>query len=143
MHRVMYVFLFFICSSCFLIKNKKSLIVVNPDLFKVIKVDSIQRFYFVYASKKGEIFKIVSEKKINSIGIEVKVGGVFLFKINEWRANIKMASIYSPSTEVYAPYTDLGVSCFDVGDNSPICREKESNFVLYSAENLDGLKFKE
>jgi hypothetical protein len=40
------------------IKNEKT----NENLFNIVRIDSVQNFYIIYAKKKNIYFKIISEK---------------------------------------------------------------------------------
>jgi len=56
----------------------------NNPIFKIIKIDSIENIYLVYAERNDSIFKIMSLKEKYSNCRPIKLGELYNLKIISW-----------------------------------------------------------
>ena len=110
-------------------KRKNSLMDMN--LYRVYKIDSIRNFYLIYAEKNDVLYKIVSEKTHVVNCQPIRVTENYPFVLHSHIANRKVGNMrIMPGS----------VDCFYYGDSTFICLE-ESIYDLHSAENVSGLCF--
>lgn len=109
--------------------------VVNKDLYNVYKIDSINDYYLIYAKKKENLFKIVSEKDYTRNCDIIKKGQEYNFKLNSLTS--QSPTINGIKT---APVTIVNVMCHEFKKDTRICTDRENGiYDLYFAENVKGL----
>lgn len=109
-------------SHAFFLKNDT----VN---YNIKKLDSLDNFYIIYATKDDWTYKIVSEKDSNSCIELISVGKSYSFNLQNAKERIS----------AYA----LNVDCIIYNDTTKICIEKNDRMIaaLFEASNLKGLCF--
>jgi hypothetical protein len=110
----------------------------------VTKIDSINNFYIIYASKNNSKFKIISpkntKKKIkNCVEIAIENSYNFILKSGLEARKESPPIIGGIKLE---PANYLDIHCYSYDDDTFICIEPEKGiYDLYSCENLVGLCF--
>jgi hypothetical protein len=97
--------------------------------YHVYKVDSLNNFYLIYASKQGGKYKIVSEKKHCESGDKILKAGYYEFDL--------YSIIYNSDT---LPIHPGGVGSIQVDSLTTIFLE-DSIYDIFSAKNINGLCF--
>ncbi len=66
----------------------------DNQLYKVIKIDSIEKIYLIYVKRNDSIFKIMSKKEKSLNCKQVKINEYYILNIVSWfpenQSNIKM-----------------------------------------------------
>jgi hypothetical protein len=118
--------------ACTSIKKQEN-ISKTDDLYNVFKIDSMNSYYIIYATKKDSIYKIVSKKeKIYKCNI-IKSGLSYKLKLHSMRDN--------PPTiggVKIKPINYMDINCFQFDNETSICKEK-GIYDLYFADNINGL----
>jgi hypothetical protein len=109
-------------------RNKADTVAVNgcDTSYKVYRIDSINNFYLIYASKSNIRYKIISKKQSAETKTKVRKGGCYDFELFGMLSN-----------EDVMPGPG---GCVNVDSITRICIE-DSIYNLYSASNLKGLYF--
>jgi hypothetical protein len=105
--------------------------------FKVKKIDSINNWYIIYASKQDSLFKIVVKKEIttNINCSKIIRGQSYDFKLHSRKTNYPEINGIKIN-----PGNSLDIACYTFDENTNICIEpKKGIYDLYYAENLKGL----
>lgn len=117
--------------SCAFFKNNKD---VKRELYKVIKVDSIEQVYILLATKKDTLYKICSHKIPDSpTCLKVKRGAYYPFRLKSLLVkeingqSMKNVNLFIGGIDYYG---------------STILFDEKAGHDLYEAENLDGLCLK-
>lgn len=131
------VLLFLISISCSQYKDTTTQKQPNKneaEMYRVIKIDSINNFYLVYAKKNDTLYKIVSKKEQSDDCKKIKVNNQYKFKLisNRESAPIIRGIKIAP----------INVDCFAFDKETTICTEKDKGiYDLYFAKNIKGLCF--
>ncbi|MBI1781154.1 MAG: hypothetical protein HYR66_07255 [Sphingobacteriales bacterium] len=121
----------FICLNLFCLNNNKaSSFNENDTSYKVYKIDSINNFYLIYASKKGIRYKIVSQKRSCESDNKIQKDGYYGFELSSMLYDLDDIKI-----AVGAPG-----GCVYVDSITKICIE-DSIPDLKLAKNIKGLCF--
>ncbi|HEX8577759.1 MAG TPA: hypothetical protein VF677_15840 [Flavobacterium sp.] len=112
----------------------------NPMLisYKVYKIETINDYYLIYASKKDSLYKIVSKKEaVTSKCTKIKLNSYFDFKLHSTRENAPVIGGVKLS-----PINYLIINCYTYEKDTKICIDvKNGIFDLYYADNVKGLCF--
>jgi len=114
--------------------NKK--IIEKKSEYMVAKLDSINNYYLIYATKNDSVFKIISKKEHTAKCRPIKKGSNYPFKLKSMRDNAPTIGGIKIS-----PMNHLDIQCFQFEENTIICKE-DGIYDLYFAENINGLCFK-
>lgn len=103
--------------------------------YKVIKIDSIKNWFFIYATRNDSTFKIVSIKVQNCECQKILEGRLYQFKLKKRIENVltKEGMKILPMN-----YADIFGTSFDPNTDIFVPREKNI-YGLYSCEDLKGL----
>ena len=105
--------------------------------FKVYKIDSINNYYLVYAKRHDSLFKIVSEKAINTNCEKIRVDNNYIMSLASiWTKPIMMGNLnVSPSMTPH-------VTCLGFDDSTSICIDRANGiYDLFTCDNLVGLGY--
>jgi hypothetical protein len=128
---LLFTIIFFIsCSPHKSLNSRKGEITSN---YKILKIDSVNSYYFIYVTRDKIKFKIVSKKEISTSGDKIKVGKKYALNL------ISMLSDKPIKDLAELPQNRSLVSCYFFDDSTKICYEKSYNRDLYKIENLKGL----
>jgi hypothetical protein len=99
--------------------------------FKIVKLDSIDNVYLIYARQKDTLYKIVSLREANNSGRSIVVGSIY---------RLDLVSLFIKNFQGY----DLSpVHSMDIGgisySGTLIKVERDSIVDLYRAKNIKGL----
>lgn len=108
----------------------------SVDYYKVFKIDSINSYYLIYAEKDDTLYKIVSEKGIESDCNSIQVNQSYPFKLTSRRDNAVVINGVKLSPQNY-----LDIECYVYDDSTSICIERDSIYDLHHASNIKGLCF--
>jgi len=114
--------------------NKK--IIEKKSEYMVTKLDSINNYYLIYATKNDSVFEIISKKERTAKCKTIKKGSNYSFKLKSMRDNAHTIGGIKIS-----PMNYLDIQCFQFDENTKICKE-EGIYDLYFAKNINGLCFK-
>ena len=59
---------------------------ITGQLFEVIKIDSLQKVYLIYAKRNGSVYKIVSKKECTSKCRNVIIGKKYAFELTSFHS---------------------------------------------------------
>ena len=93
---------------------------INSEKYKIIKIDSLQNTYIIYAKKQDSTFKIVSKKNASD--------NCIIIKINEYY-NLKIKSLFPVD---YYQKIQISAIKFKLEGNGIV-------WDLFISENLNGL----
>lgn len=112
------------------LKSKKSNKTIT-DTLVITKIDSTTSYYIIYASKKEDLYKIISRKAVKQNRLEtLEIGKSYLLSLKHYiQQNNNPLTGYSSSDP-----------CFFLDDKTEICREKDV-FGPYTSEDLKGLYY--
>ncbi len=115
-------------------KQKIDLVEISPNSYEVVKLDSINGVYLIYAKKEGSFFKIASKK----IGMEkcskIEIGEKYKFYLESlFPRNFQGKYDLSPES---LPHVS-GVDFY----GTTITLEPDSIKDLFMAQNIRGLCF--
>ncbi len=114
-------FFFLLLSSCSTTSNKR---------MSITKIDSVHNYYLIYASKDGNIYKIVSQKVQKSEYVKkIAMGGKYRFEV---------FPVIDKSSG-FAPSNYLDVKCLAFTDSTKICIEEGCLPNLYYSNDIEGL----
>lgn len=109
----------------------------QSELYKVLKIDSINSYYIVYCEKDAEKYKIVSKEQnanISNYGSKIKIGESYNLTLDYYHPNNNDKNpLTNTSTTPYV------IRCYMFTDTE-ICQEQGIN-GLYIAKNLKGLYY--
>lgn len=119
--------------------NSKSISQAKEDglFFKVKKIDSINNWHIIYATKQETLYKIVVKKEVtpNVNCNKIVKGKSYDFKLHSRKANAPEINGIKVN-----PVNSLDIPCYTFDENTNICIEpKKGIYDLYFAENLKGL----
>lgn len=134
----------FFCGGCFALRDKKikdtksnESAIKKDFIFNIQKIDSLNNFYILYASKNNKLYKIIEEKKYSATCNVIKVGS------NQY---LNLRSILNQPIMIdsvtFSSSNSLNVNCFTFDKETIICKE-EGIYDLYQALNMEGLCIKE
>lgn len=105
--------------------------------YQVFKIDSLDNFYLIYATKNDSSYKILSEKTLLTNCNKIFVTGNYDFVLQ----NAKDITITNESQTL--KFYLFNVDCLIYNDSTKICIERSGNFVpaLFRATNVKGLCF--
>jgi len=129
---ILFFALFFSCKNSQNIVHKDS-----KTLFKVIKIDFINTWGIIYATRNDTLFKIVSkiDKSYNDSCNQVQKGGYYAFELNSRRDNVPEINGIK-----LKPVNYLDIECYGFDEKTNICIEpKKGIYDLHFAKNLKGL----
>jgi hypothetical protein len=109
----------------------------NTNPYKVYKLDSINNYYLIYASRKDSLYKIVSKKEPSKNCNQIRKDGEYQFKLHSSIAHRRIGG------KEILPQNSLLVNCFYYDESTSICLEGDSIRDLHYADNIKGLCFKE
>jgi hypothetical protein len=109
----------------------------GSDNYEVVKIDSINNYYFVYSKKNDSIFKIVSHKPLIKVKKcnRVKMGSNYPFLLHSILDDLPAGF------EALSPKRNPQINCVGFDDSTSICVEEGMVRDLFSADNLQGLCF--
>lgn len=123
---------------CLLACSKKAISVTKPEvksvssqLYYVDKIDSINSYYIIYATRGKYNFKIISLKSHSNNCNEIVEGGLYSFALEP---KFNRDTPFSPLN-----YRDI---VYPLDDSTNIRYDKETDSLLL-AKNLQGLCLKE
>jgi hypothetical protein len=68
----------------FIVLNKKQVFQYDENNYTIVKIDSVEHVYIVYAEKTNSIYKIIS-KKVDMIDCQpLEIGGQYDLELNSW-----------------------------------------------------------
>lgn len=106
----------------------------NPNSYEVVKLDSTNGAYLIYAKKGGSFFKIASKKTITEKCSKIEVGEKYQFYLQSlFPRNFKGKYDLSPES---LPHVS-GVDFY----GTTITLEPDSIMDLFIAQNIKGLCF--
>lgn len=106
---------------------------ITTKQYEVLKIDSLNNFYIIYAQQNNMKFKIVSKKQEIKNCKKIKSGQFYNFQlVSILNQPIKLGDI------TINHGANLLVNCFMFEGNTEICRESDIP-DLHRAENLSGL----
>lgn len=105
--------------------------------YKVYKIDSINNYYLIYASRKDSLYKIVSKKETVQNCNRIMKNDEYEFKLHSVLTNRRIGG------KEILPQNSLLVNCFFYDDSTSICLEGDSIRDLHYADNIKSLCFKE
>lgn len=99
--------------------------------YKIIKIDSMNSFYFILCEKDVLKYKIVS-KKVNNYNYKISVGNYYSLSLKN----------FPDYTEKDTPLTGYSSSqpCIALDSNTNVCKEKEI-VGIFTSKNLKGLNY--
>lgn len=101
---------------------------------RITKIDSIDNCYVIYATRKGENLKMVSEKEKSICKNRVTVGGKYAFKTE----SIFVSRIRDGDT-IRELTNHINIDCI-IFSKTAICKEYENGiYDVFKSENLRGL----
>jgi hypothetical protein len=108
----------------------------SDSIFTVLKIDSINNYYLIYAKRKNQWFKIVSKKDNILIDSRIKISNDYKFSLHSiWNEKIMIGGInVSPSQTPH-------VTCLGFDKETTVCIERDSINDLFITKNLKGLKY--
>jgi hypothetical protein len=108
----------------------------NEDLtYRVYKIDSINNYYLIYASKNDSLYKIVSKKETMKNCNRIQKNGEYDFKLHSTLSNRHIGNMDISAKSL--PH----VNCFYYDEQTYICLERDSINDLFHADNIKGLCF--
>lgn len=129
----------FIIISTFLIAcstvKKQERLFKEESLYGVYKIDSINNYYLIYASKNDSLYKIVSSKEKKSNCNLIKKGSSYKFNLVSIKENAPLIGGIK-----IKPINYMDVNCYQFDKETSICKEK-GIYDLYLANNIKGLCF--
>jgi hypothetical protein len=112
----------------------------NPDSlpgkdFKIVRVDSINNVYLIYARQRDALYKIVSLKEGTNTGRSIVVGSSY---------PLDLVSLFIKNFQGYdlSPQRSLDIGGISFS-GTLIKLERDSIVDLYRAKNIKGLCFRE
>ena len=120
-------------NSCY--PTKKNRLKTNLITYTVYKIDSVNSYYLIYATRENNRYKIVSKKTTNVCSNKILINGKYPFKLSPTLSNRTVAG------KVLLPQNTLLVNCFSYDDSTRVCLEDNMVRELYRAENIKGLCF--
>lgn len=105
------------------------------SLYKIIRIDSVNNYYLIYARHKDTLFKVVSKKEGSSGCKQINAGGEYPLNPKSLLIPLKIGDITIDRKSVDH------LSCFTFENNTPICLEGDSIRDLHFSEKLRGLSF--
>ena len=102
----------------------------NSGKFKIVKIDSVNNWYLIYAKKDHSMYKIVSQKSFVAIAaIKIKKKHSYFLELKSVMGNIH-----------YGDHKFVGVvDCIRFDSITSICIERPKMLDLYTSQNLKGL----
>jgi len=109
----------------------------SGDYYEVVKIDSINNYYFVYSKRNDSIFKIVSNKPLIKVKKcnRIKMGSNYPFLLHSILDNLPAGF------ENLSPKRNPQINCIGFDDSTSICVEQGIVRDLFSADNVSGLCF--
>jgi hypothetical protein len=107
--------------------GKKNDNLYEQTLYRVDKIDSINNYYLIYASKEDTSYKIISKKKQTKSGIKIQVKGIYDFRLN---------SMLSDEFSYCA-----GIVSFIMLDSGTKISVIDTVYKFRSSSNIEGLYF--
>tara|TARA_R110000850_G_scaffold25451_1_gene73427 strand:+ start:123 stop:554 length:432 start_codon:yes stop_codon:yes gene_type:complete len=134
--KYLFIFILFLFVSCFFSQAKRTDGSSFNRLteYKILKIDSINNFYLIYATKADTLFKIVSEKKFSDNCRKIIIGKDYSLNLESiWRKEVMIGDVdVSPSKTPH-------VSCLYLNEITKVCLEGDSIRDIYETKNLEGL----
>lgn len=139
-----FIFLFGIFTLFSCLNSKKNVgvnkysedLIDSNSMYRVYKIDSINSYYLIYASRKDTLFKIVSKKDYANNLVKIKNDKMYFFDLFSFSSERKKINPKMPLQN------SLLVNCFGFDDSTIICLERDSINDLHFARNLVGLYIK-
>ncbi len=131
--RALIILLSLMILSC---RNAKNIDNTNRNLlYKVIKIDSINKWKIIYATRNDSLFKIVSKNYENNNCAKIQKKHFYAFQLNSRKENAPEINGLK-----LKPVNYLDIECYGFDENTRICIEpKKGIYDLYFAKNLKGL----
>lgn len=105
------------------------------NLYRVYKIETINDYYIIYASKKDSLYKIVSKKENKpSNWTKIKLNHFYNFNLHSRRENAPI--IVGIKLQ---PMNYLIINCYTYEKDTEICIDTQNGiFDLYYADNIKG-----
>ncbi|HEU4496432.1 MAG TPA: hypothetical protein VFR70_05220 [Flavobacterium sp.] len=126
---------FIIIATIFIIscsQYKKSLGNKNTELYRISRLDSINSYYLIYATKKDSTYKIVSKKSYAKNCSEIKIGSDYQLHLKSMRDNAPTINGIRMS-----PINYLDIKCYQFDETTQICKE-DGIYDLYFTDDIKG-----
>jgi hypothetical protein len=138
----LYIIFIFSCRNIKLFNNRdksipqKYSLNMGEAVYKIYKIDSINNYYLLYASRNDSLYKIVSQKETISNCQQIIVNQVYALKLHSiWKHKLLIGSVDVSPSAIYQ------VTCLAFNDSTKICIERDSINDLHYADNIRGLCF--
>lgn len=99
---------------------------------KILRIDSLNNYYVIYAKTKDSTYKIISEKQVNAACKKIQTNKHYNLNLKSFKS---LAPIIN-GVKMYFPDVD----CYYFFEDTHICLEKDKGiYDLHIAENINGL----
>ncbi|MFW5879713.1 MAG: hypothetical protein ACOCUV_02705 [bacterium] len=127
--------MYFACGHNISVFNNQTKLLMD-DSYQVIKIDSLNNYYLIYAENNDRLYKIVSRKEDSLNGIKIQVNNYYkfdLFSIRDSAPTINGVRLL--------PQNYLDIECYTYDENTAICIERDSIIELHHSRNIKGRYF--
>ena len=133
---ILLLFIFFASCGKSVFTNKGNNL--NLTSYKVYKIETINDYYLIYATKKDSLYKIVSKKESSTSNCtKIRLNNYYNFKLHSRRENAPTIGGVKLN-----PVNYLDVHCYMYDKDTKICIDtKNGIYDLYYADNVKGLCF--
>ena len=103
--------------------------------YQISKIDSVNDYYFIYATKNEKLYKIVSSKEKHIKGKKILVGKKYNFDLKSiWNQPILINGVN------IIPASLPNINCIGLDDSTTMCLERENSINdIYRSSKIRGL----
>ena len=128
------------CFGCSLmnLSKRNDVFSKSENKYVIISIDSISRYYIIYARKSGMKYKIISPKTINDKCASIKIDSSYSLKLKD-----ATAINANDTSDKNARFRNI--NCIGLDDTTTICVDKDNTTIksIFYAKNLNGLCFED
>ena len=108
----------------------------DNDSYKIKKIDSINNWNLIYATKNDSVYKIVVKKDLKyKSNTKIRINNYYKLKLTSKKENVPTVNGIKIS-----PVNNLDVQCYDFDEVTKICLELDKGiYDLYLTESIRGL----
>lgn len=112
---------------------KKTIYDKKSDFYRISKLDSINTYFLIYATKKDSTYKIVSNKDYAKNCNKIKVGSSYQLHLKSLKDNAPIINGIKMT-----PVNYLDIKCFQFDETTQICKE-DGIYDLYFTDDIRGI----